>query len=380
MTEAFRLIEIEGSPFQRGISYGDQAKDLIQEAIRFYAGLCESSGMSWDQVKQAGQLYSTRLQGLFPDLSTELEGIAKGSGREISEIVALNARTELLYGQQATVEQAATISGEGCTGAIAYGQATQDKGLIHGQNWDWLSECANFTVVLRIKSDTGPSVLTLVEAGTLARCGLNSNGIAITGNFLRIKNDHSGDGVPTPIFRRKVLNASTMHEAMSVVLKSQRSSSINVMISDAGGAAIDFEMTPDKIFPVRPENGLLVHSNHFTSQLALQQYEDVGILLTPDSLYRDIRVKSILEENHGAITVSDFARAFADTFGSPYSVCAAPSPGPGGKLSCTVASVIMDAKAGEMYVAKQPYKGQNYWRYDLTSGSPVEIGAIEGLT
>lgn len=374
MDAPFRLIDVEGKPFDRGYSYGAQTRDLIGKAIDFYTEVFAQSGMSWSEVKQAGEIYAERLRLISASLFMEIQGIAQGSGFDIGEIVALNARTELRYGGQANKD---LLSGEGCTGAIAIDNAVDSGRVIHGQNWDWLSECADFSVILRIKQEHGPAILTLVEAGTLARCGLNSNGIAITGNFLKIKDDHKGSGVPAPIFRREVLNSDTIRDAISVVLNSKRSSSINLMISDASGLAFNFETTPEAIFPLHADNDLLVHANHFLSPAAIARYEDIGLQVTPDSLYRDILVRKRLEQNIGKLGLQDFADAFADTRGHPYGVCKHPSAGPGGKLSCTVATVIMDTQAGVLYVAKSPYNSIQFWRYDFDCSKPSPVDSFE---
>jgi len=370
MTTPFRLVDIEGEPFDRGCSYGTQTRDLILKAIEFYKGIFAQTGMTWAEVKQAGKIYAERLKGISEPLFQEMEGIAKGAGLELGEIVALNARTELRYGGDANKD---LLSGEGCTGAIAIDTAVKNGRVIHGQNWDWLSECAEFSIILRIKQNNGPTILTLVEAGTLARCGLNSEGVAITGNFLKIKDDHRGSGVPAPIFRREVLSSSTIRDAISVVLNSRRSSSINLMVSDASGMAFNFETTPDRIFPIHAENDILVHANHFESPAAINRYEDVGLQVTPDSLYRGVLVRKRLEQSSGNLRLQDFADAFSDKRGHPYGVCKYPSAGPGGSLSCTVATVIMDTQAGVLYVAKSPYNSCDFWRYDLTCEAPSPV-------
>ncbi len=68
-----------------------------------------------------------------------------------------------------------------------------------------------------------------------------------------------------------------------------------MIVSHREGVAIDFECAPDETFQVHPRsNGLLVHANHFVSPVALGKLKDTGILDTPDSLYRDIRVRDLL--------------------------------------------------------------------------------------
>jgi len=48
---------------------------------------------------------------------------------------------------------------------------------------DWRDACRHSTVVLRIRQSGGPDILTMVEAGMLARAGLNSAGIGHHGQF-----------------------------------------------------------------------------------------------------------------------------------------------------------------------------------------------------
>ena len=76
--------------------------------------------------------------------------------------------------------------------------------MIHAQNWDWKAECAETAVVLRIRRDDGPDILTFTEAGGLARSSLNAAGVAITANYLESDCDRQEMGVPLVFLRRKV--------------------------------------------------------------------------------------------------------------------------------------------------------------------------------
>ena len=360
----FRFIKIEGDARSRGESYGRQARDLIARAVELYGKGFRQRGHDWSDVISVGAAFGQRIKAISSDMYIELEGIAAGAGREVGEIVALNARTELLYGTGLGADaDAQSLGGEGCTGAIALPVATRDGHVLHGQNWDWRKESAEFTILLHIEPDTGPSILTLVEAGTLARCGLNSEGLAVTGNFLKGADDFNPKGVPAPFIRRKILMSSNFHDAMAAIIRVERSFSINVMVSDGAGGAINFETTPEKLFWIRAENGLLVHSNHFKSPGALATLQDLALYVTPDTLYRDVRVREHLEGRHGNIVIDDFKDALADKYGAPYSVCRDAAEGPGGESAATLATVVMDVTAREMSVAAKPYKGAEYETY-----------------
>lgn len=363
----FRHILIQGDPLSRGESYGAQASDLIDRAIDIYQRSFAEKGHSWEDVIRIGESFADRIEAFDAAMHKELKGIALGANRRLGEIVALNARTELLYGAGSGVPEdgCEALSGEGCTGAIALPGATQSGHLIHGQNWDWREESADITIILEIEPDTGPKIMTLVEAGTLARCGFNDAGLAVTGNFLKGLAEFGRDGIPAPFIRRKVLTADSFHDAMAAVIRTKRSFSINVMVSHGQGEAVNFETTPEKLFWLRAENDLIVHANHFVTQGAIAAYQDMALHVTPDSLYRDVRVRRRLEARHGQLTVDDFKDAFADDWGAPFGVCRSPAEGPGGDSAATLASVIMDVTAREMLVAAKPYEGAHYNSYTL---------------
>ncbi len=366
------LIDVEGAPRERGVQYGRKAQAYIERGLEVYRRAYADVGLQWPEVRQVAAQFRERIAGYSAPMLEEIEGIAQGCGSPVEDIVALNARTELLFGRGSADEARLQKTEEGCTGAIALPGATASGGVLHGQNWDWRDECAASTIVLRIRPQRGPAILTMVEAGTLARCGLNSAGIAITGNFLKSQDDAGRSGVPVPLVRRAVLESQTLHDAMQRVLTAPRSHSINIMLSHEGGEAVDFETTPAEVFWVKPADGLLVHSNHFVSAGALAKLVDVGLAVTPDSLYRDSRVQARLARSRGRISPRDFREAFGDTFGSPYAVCRNPSGGGAGQPAVsTVATIIMDLTARKVWIAPTPYAaGSRYWEYDFESSAP----------
>ena len=113
----------------------------------------------------------------------EMRGIAAGAGVPFEHIVLVNARTELMQIalRPGLRDSLRTMASEGCTGVVVRPEATRDKQLIHAHNWDWQRECADSAVILRIRNQDGPGILTFAEAGTLGRFGFNARGICKIG-------------------------------------------------------------------------------------------------------------------------------------------------------------------------------------------------------
>lgn len=362
-TVPFPLITLEGPAKERGRQYGQQAGERIAVCLAIYRAAIDAKGVEWEKARAVARRIQERLEKSHPEQMAEMCGIAEGLGEPVEDIVAINARTELLYG----LSKAAVAKSEpdGCTGAIALPSVTADGHLLHGQNWDWRDECADCGVVLRIIPEKGPRILTFVEAGMMARAGLNSAGVAITGNFLECEKDGSRDGVPIPLIRRAVLSQTHLSDALLTVLQSPRAFSNNLMVSHADGDAIDLETTPDEAFWIAPEGGLLVHANHFVSAAARAKLQDRSLLVNADSLYRDRRVEAHLRAAAGSITLETLKEAFQDRWGAPRAVCRSVVSGPGGRTSSTVATILMDVTARRMWVAPRPYGPHSYAHYDL---------------
>ncbi|HEY2996908.1 MAG TPA: C45 family peptidase [Methylomirabilota bacterium] len=365
MTEAFPLIEVSGPPRERGRQYGRQAADRIALGIRHYTAQLERAGFGASAIRDLVAEFAPRMDAFEPAYVEEMRGIAEGAGVELEAVALLNARTEILkLGRQPELRR--RLAGEeACTGVVALPEATQGHRLIHAQNWDWKVECAETAVVLCVRRDDGPDLLTFTEAGGLARSGFNSAGVAITANYLECDRDYRRLGVPLALIRRKVLESQHLALAMRSVYVTPKSAANNMIVSHVEGVAIDFECAPDETFQVHPDHGLLVHANHFVSPVALAKLRDTGIANTPDSLYRDVRVRSLLAPQVGRLTREAVKAALLDDFAAPWSVCRPPRAGVTEVVTATVAMVVMEPALGVMEVAPLPALGGRFTRYHL---------------
>ncbi|WP_426959768.1 C45 family autoproteolytic acyltransferase/hydolase [Muricoccus radiodurans] len=363
MVEAFPLIELSGSPEARGRAYGQKAAERIRRSIGHYAAQLAEGGHGAEKVRGWARDFVPRIEAFAPHHVAEMRGIAEGSGQPFEDIVLINCRTEVLQlGKRATL---AAQDPDGCTGVIVMPERSRDGALLHAQNWDWKSECAETGVVLRIRRDDGPDILTFVEAGGLARAGLNAAGIGVTANYLESDRDYRELGVPLALLRRTFLEQENVALSFRAAYVTRKSGSNNIMISQAGGVAIDFECAPDESFQIHPTDGLIVHANHWQSPVALAKLKDTGIANTPDSLYRDMRVRGLLEAKGGKLSIEDVRDALFDDYQSPWSVCRPPRMSLGGNLSATVAMLLMQPAKGILDIAPLPAINRNFTRYEL---------------
>jgi isopenicillin-N N-acyltransferase-like protein len=365
-TVAFPIVEISGRPFDRGRLYGQGATDRIKGSVRLYAEQMKRLGFSWDEARDIVGEFVPAMAKYAPDLIEEMHGIAAGANCAFEEIALVNARTEVIQlGHRRADARKKDTEKDGCTGVIVLPEATADGALIHAQNWDWKPECADTSVVLRIRREDGPDLLTFTEAGGLARSGFNAAGLAITANYLESDRDFNQVGIPLPLIRRRFLESDALADGIKVVATTPKSASNNMMLSIAEGFGIDFECAPDESFALFPENGILAHANHWVSAVALSKLKETGIESVPESYYRDYRVREHLKPKAGKITTDDVKNALFDDFGTPYCVCRPPHASKGHSISATVAMIVMQPGLGQMQVAPLPALNRKFTTYVL---------------
>ncbi|MNS69656.1 Acyl-coenzyme A:6-aminopenicillanic acid acyl-transferase [compost metagenome] len=364
----FPFVSVSGTPEARGRSYGQQAADRVRKSAAMYGQTLVDLGYDAMARTELIAHFAREIEHFAPHYVEEMRGIAAGADVPFEDIVMVNARTEVVAKARAEKKKAAELEpGDGCTGALILPTRSANGKLIHGQNWDWRAECAETAIVLRVRNDNGPDMLTFVEAGGLARSGLNSAGVSITANYLESDRDFRQLGVPLSLIRRKVLEQQHFALAIKAVATTPKSCSNNIMIGMAAGFGVDYECTTDEAFPIYPGNDdLIVHANHWVSEVALGKLRDTGRASTPESAYRDWRVRRLLNEKK-YLTREDLKRALFDDFGAPYSVCRPPRPGSHDNLSATVAMVVMEPAAGLMEVAPLPALNRTFTRYSLTA-------------
>ncbi len=341
MTADFPVLTLEGSAAKRGIAYGRLAADRIRAGLDFYRGFLAAAGLEGERLRRVvGRLVDV-IGDFDAEMLVELEGIARGAGVTLGEVISLNARSELMRGAD-----------EGCTGVACLPEATSTGHSLLGQNWDWHPSRAGTGVLIRILPEHGPAILTFAEAGALARCGLNEAGVGVVGNALECEGCSAPGGVPIALLRRRVLGSGTLGEALDAVRDAPRGTSVNHLIASAEGEAVSCETTPRAVYEVLPEDGLLGHSNHFLSARARKEVVDTGIAVHPDTLERAPRIEELLAARR-PVEVADLEEAFRDHDGYPDSICRHAETIEMGTWT-TVATVVMDLDERWVSVAAGP--------------------------
>lgn len=248
-------------PADRGREFGEHHRAEIRGNVAAYRRLFRAKAARpfdadlW--AERAWRVISERAH----TAAAEIQGMADGAGLPVHELAMLNARTELLG--------VADPAGEAdeCSTVVAL----RPQGPpIAAQTWDWYDAMAGGWLLWTIPHPDGPVVETVTEYGVLGKIGVSSYGVGVMFNMLRHRHDalaeERGIGYPVHLLSRRIMEtAHNLDEALTVAGAEATSASTSLTVVDASGQTASVELFRGGPGVVRPENGLLVRTNHFVS-------------------------------------------------------------------------------------------------------------------
>ena len=335
------MVAVAGGPRERGRAYGEQARDRVHGSLALYEKVfLHYTGMRWPAVRDRAGVFAGPIDEYDVRLLPEIEGIAEGAAVEAEDILALNVRTEVMFGM---------ASGE-CTALCTPGGEPEKPHVLLAQNWDWHPDARDTCVLLVEAPHDGPPFVTLVEAGLLAKCGMNERGIGLAATALTSTLDRGEPGVPFHAILRRILTSASLDEAVEAVLAPVRASSGNFLLASRDGRATNLEGAPGGPEQVHRSDGQrLAHANHFLrpSRDGFKDLERIDG--TSTSLSRQAAADGWISTT-GERSIDDVLSALRDHSAS---VCQhADGGGPPAAAIATIAAVAMDLTAGALWVTE----------------------------
>jgi isopenicillin-N N-acyltransferase-like protein len=358
-------VRVEGSSAERGESYGRQTRNRIERSVEAYREVFHAgAGWDWSRVRQVAKRYEEPIGEFGADYLEELRGIAEGSGVDRDDILAINVRTEIMYSAKAR-DADASLRGPECTSFAVVPPPGSCSPVVVGQNWDWLPHTFDTVVVLEAERSDGPSFVTVVEAGLLAKAGMNSAGIGLATNALATDADTGDPGVPYHVLLRAIYDCKTVSDALATLQRAKRSSSANFLLAHEDGSAIDIEAAPgdySRLFLAEPADGLYLHTNHFLAPRF--DGRDVSLWAMPDSPVRLSRIRSATT-GAGRLSAETMMPILGDHAGYPSAICCHPDDRqPPTEQGATVASLVMELESRTLWLADGPPCSTPFRRLD----------------
>jgi isopenicillin-N N-acyltransferase-like protein len=353
-----------GTTYEQGLAHGETLRESIEKNIDVYltrfdreAGICKQ-----DLLVNAG-IYMNKLRGQSPEYVSAMNGIAESSNREILEIAMLNLRYELLYYALGKIYIDESV--DGCTSFALLPEASQNNHVVMGQNWDWIPD-VDCVLVTSTDSD-GLRRTSFTEAGIFAgKPGMNSEGVGLAVNGMCSTADNwARFHKPFHLRCYEILRSRTMDDALDVLTDSPRSCTANFIIGGAPHGAVDIELAPDSLRSIDPDNGVLVHTNHF------RNLDKIDATEPPNprrhlSEFRQVRMERLLDEQK-PLNVKSIQEILGDHENHPQSLCRhRDNMIPESQHIITKTSMIMDMEDQKIWLSfGQPCKN-DFKMYDVS--------------
>lgn len=359
LTTKLPVIHLEGTPYEQGHTYGSIAWKRIEQNIKLYfKRFQEECGLSEAEVLERASAYWGAIKRTSQTYADALRGMAIGTGYELMHLVALNVRYEIIYHEYVVHSYS-----DGCSAIAVSSDRSANGHLLMGENWDWIPGVHG--ALLHTRSH-GFETLSFSEAGIFGgKIGFNSQGLGLMINGLNSTiDDWSRLEKPFHAMCYEILQSRSIMDAVDVVTEGTRLCSANFLLAQTDNFITDIETAPLSTRVLRPQQGILAHTNHFIEPAALGISE-------PDNDTRDYsaaRLQRIhdLAGRQERISLHNLAEIMRDHKDEPYALCRHSDPDldPSDHYQ-TVVSVLIDLHDQSMWVANGLPCEEDYVHYTL---------------
>ncbi len=253
-----RVIELKGTPYQRGRTHGQCLKLEIQELVKRWKANLEKTYSVPSATYIRKLLEATDFQPAIerwtPGLLDEVRGIADGAGIDFQTMYAFQLIDE-------TLVMSGDLGLSKCTSIAA--QRRGNSPAFVAQNLDIPAFYHGFQTVLRIEGTAEePGALIFTIPGIIASNGLNDRSVAVCANAVT-QLAYSPKGLPVDYIVRGILRQKTYEDAVRFLKEIQPAAPQNYVIGGPKQAA-SFERSANRIVEFIPFEGaeFTYHTNH----------------------------------------------------------------------------------------------------------------------
>lgn len=374
---------IEGEPYERGLIYGELAKELNQQQEEIFV-----AQINQFIPKGAFQNFLKIMMGFFtskiPDHISlenqqEIYGISRTFSDEFDYIAPKYTR---ILGYHAAHDMGHALndySVVGCTSFALKGNRTETNNLILGRNFDFYvgDDFAKEKIILFVNPSAGYKFTSYSWAGfTGVASGMNEQGLTVTINAS--KSDlPTGSKTPISILAREILQyAKNIEEAIAIAKKRETFVSETLMIGSANdNKTVLIEKSPTKLGVFEMKGNELICSNHYQSATFEKDSVNILNILNSDSKYRYNRVNELLNQHSTKFTTADIANILRDQRAQNGDTLGMGNPRAINQLLAHH-SVVMQPTERIFYISTTDFQLGKYIGYDLNKTFSEKKGII----
>lgn len=274
-----RLLQVSGGAYERGYTHGKafakEIGELAEERLRLSCDPLWTGGQgaTLDEVLTLGRACLAYHHEFDAGLMAEMQGMADATGVGVNELVIMNGFTDfvdivanpavLRHSHPPPLAAGEDFDGGGCTAFVVAPAAAADGRGYLGQTWDMHASATPYVLLLDVRPDDGPALLTFTITGCVGMIGMNEYGVAVGINNLLGADGRPG--VHWVYVVRKMLAQRTVDAALAVLSGAHLSGAHNYLLmgpdSTGGVAGYNVEQMATRAH-VTPVATVYAHANH----------------------------------------------------------------------------------------------------------------------
>ena len=294
------------SNMEWGMAHGEEFRVAIGELTEIRRHLMLAKNPRLEAKLDELAMEQFHLSRKFaPRLADELEGIAKGAGLTIPDLVVLNNYTDF---------RDIILPEEGCS-TVHIQTPTE---VMAGQTWDMHRSAKNYMCLIHVpQNNNHSSQLVLSLVGCLGLMGVTTDNTLIGVNNINTMNAKTG--LIWPLLVRKTLEDKTLGTMRKTLLSAPVTSGHNYIIASPEGGE-NLEITPtvsEKVSALQKgQVGSIFHTNHCVGY-EIEQIEDKKSM----SSTTHNRWALLSKKTHLVGDLEDFKNLLTDHDEFPKSIC-----------------------------------------------------------
>lgn len=325
MKKQIRVIEMQGSGYERGFAYGQAVRDVISEVFArwkyfMHIKLNISDVDQWIKDFIQRTQFVSAVKKWCPDLLKEVEGFVEGSGMDFDSVFTFQCQDEIFWiDKNHSFNPTQYTIGEHCT-SIGISR-NGDIPTICGQNIDWFNTFDAYHCVLHItdsQSNNEQYVNSFI--GFLGSTGMSNVSVSVNCNSLFFFQNNSVKGLPVVFVLRGMLSQPSYEKAIEFIKSVDHASGQNYTV---GGVdkAVDFECSANLKAQFIPSQNVdrVYHTNHpfvntdivlppwqldLATSTTFPRFDYVEERLKDPQIVADVElVKNILRSHIGSVCV-----------------------------------------------------------------------------
>jgi isopenicillin-N N-acyltransferase-like protein len=310
---------LEGKPYERGITYGVLAKELIQYQEEVFVNQINTlvPSESWQQVVRLliGFFNKDLVTNIPNENLQEIYGVSHSFSSKYNYIASKYQRILNYHAAHDIGHALNDYSVVGCSAFGLKNNKTEDGKLLIGRNFDFFvgDDFAKEKLVLFMKPSRGIPFVSYAWAGfTGVASGLNIEGISVTINASKSDLPTSSK-TPISLLAREILQyAHTIPQAVAIAKKRDVFVSETIMVSSAKeNRIVLIEKSPSKTGVYESKEDQLICTNHYQSSTFKKDKVNIQNIQESDSKYRYNRIQKLLAHKN-QFTLNDVVKVLRD--------------------------------------------------------------------